>query len=405
MDATTTRFVIIPNKLELWSVDSSFQEPSNKNEIYFNTDQKLIYTAFFADFGPLDIGKTYEFCCMLDNYMKSATTNKQKVIYYCSNHLHCLLNSAVLILSYMTFVRDSSLAEAYGPFYGCEPLTTYRDAAFCLNTCPLTLLDCAMALRRVKDLSHYEHDHFDHATFLHLSKLHHGDVSWIVPNKFIAFSGPLSKRRQLENGNYTLTATEYVPLFKKLGVTCVVRFNNKCYNKSIFVDAGIRHVDLFYEDGGNPTPAIMQKFIQISEREKGAIAVHCKAGLGRTGTNIAAYMIKHYGYSAREATAWCRICRPGSVVGPQQQYLASVEPQLKAEGKNFWKQHGLGLMVQASIKRPSGSVLEELANLNIVVPFGKSEDDKNEQPSLMSKPTSKGPTNVNLNLGLKAMKV
>ena len=66
--------------------------------------------------------------------MKTATTNKQKVIYYCSNHPHCLLNSAVLILSYMTFVRDSSLAEVYGPFYGCEPLTTYRDAAFCLNT-------------------------------------------------------------------------------------------------------------------------------------------------------------------------------------------------------------------------------------------------------------------------------
>jgi hypothetical protein len=39
---------------------------------------------------------------------------------------------------------------------------------------------------------------------------------------------------------------------------------------------------------------------QICEKEAGAVAVHCKAGLGRTGTNIAAYMIKNYRYTARE---------------------------------------------------------------------------------------------------------
>ena len=49
-----------------------------------------------------------------------------------------------------------------------------------------------------------------------------------------------------------------------------------------------------------------QSFLQLCENEKGAIAVHCKAGLGRTGTNIAAYMMKHYQYTARETIAWCR---------------------------------------------------------------------------------------------------
>ena len=28
--------------------------------------------------------------------------------------------------------------------------------------------------------------------------------------------------------------------------------------------------------------------------------MHCKAGLGRTGTNIGKYMIKHYGYTTNE---------------------------------------------------------------------------------------------------------
>ncbi len=46
--------------------------------------------------------------------------------------------------------------------------------------------------------------------------------------------------------------------------------------------------------------------------------MHCKAGLGRTGTLIACYMMKHYQMTAAECIAWLRIVRPGSVIGPQQ---------------------------------------------------------------------------------------
>ena len=65
-------------------------------------------------------------------------------------------------------------------------------------------------------------------------------------------------------------------------------------------------MDLIYEDGSNPSDFILQSFLTLCEQEKGAIAVHCKAGLGRTGTNIAAYMMKHYRYTAKESIAWCR---------------------------------------------------------------------------------------------------
>lgn len=49
--------------------------------------------------------------------------------------------------------------------------------------------------------------------------------------------------------------------------------------------------------------------------------IQCKAGLGRTGTLIGAYLIWKYGFTASEAIAFMRIVRPGSVVGPQQQYM------------------------------------------------------------------------------------
>jgi hypothetical protein len=46
-------------------------------------------------------------------------------------------------------------------------------------------------------------------------------------------------------------------------------------------------------------------------------------------------MMKHLGFTAREAIAWCRFCRPGSIVGPQQQFLVSIETAMKEQGVKY----------------------------------------------------------------------
>lgn len=51
------------------------------------------------------------------------------------------------------------------------------------------------------------------------------------------------------------------------------------------------------------------------------LIVGVSAGLGRTGTLIACYLMKHFRLTAAEAIAWIRICRPGSVIGPQQNFI------------------------------------------------------------------------------------
>lgn len=77
---------------------------------------------------------------------------------------------------------------------------------------------------------------------------------------------------------------------------------------------------------------LLRKFLDECEREEGAIAVHCKAGLGRTGSCIGAYLMKHYGFTAPEVIGWIRICRPGSIIGPQQQYLCEIQNEMWREG-------------------------------------------------------------------------
>ena len=64
--------------------------------------------------------------------------------------------------------------------------------------------------------------------------------------------------------------------------------------------------------------------------------------------------MKHYGYTAREATAWCRVCRPGSVVGPQQQYLETKQDELWAEGRRYRQDGGTGLQIHRRPRLSAG---------------------------------------------------
>jgi cell division cycle 14 len=79
---------------------------------------------------------------------------------------------------------------------------------------------------------------------------------------------------------------------------------------------GLKHIDLYFIDGTTPKPKIVEKFFEEVENEDGAIAIHCKAGLGRTGSLIALYAMKHYGFPAAAFIGWIRLARPGSILGP-----------------------------------------------------------------------------------------
>lgn len=158
-------------------------------------------------------------------------------------------------------------------------------------------------------------------------------MNWILENQFLAFAGPSSDGAD-EDGYDVLTPSHYTEIFPRFGISDVVRLNIPNYDSAEFVSAGIRHHDLFFEDGSCPSFSILNAFLSAVDSANGAVAVHCKAGLGRSVTLIGAHVIRTYKVPAKIFIAWARLARPGSVIGPQQHYLVEIQPYLWNESCN-----------------------------------------------------------------------
>ncbi|UJR28276.1 hypothetical protein I4U23_009526 [Adineta vaga] len=311
---------------------------STVNTHFFSVDDEFIYENFYADFGPLNLAVVHRYCTKLNKKLNNPTLGHKRLIHHTTFDPKKRANAAFLIAAYSVIYLKRTPEDAYKPLVSginaVHPFLPFRDASLGSSSYNLTLLDTLQGLYKAMLHGFFDFENFDLEEYEHYEKVENGDLNWIVPRKLLAFSGPHAKSK-IENG-YPLHAPEaYFTYFRKRNVTTIVRLNKKIYDAKRFIDAGFDHYELFFNDGSTPSDAITLKFLSIVEQAKGAVAVHCKAGLGRTGTLIGAYLMKHYKFTAAEIIAWLRICRPGSVIGPQQNYLEEKQAWLWSLGDMY----------------------------------------------------------------------
>ena len=331
-------FQIIDDKLFLAQDNLDYPAGPLYTTIRMNAFQ---YFPFCDDFGPLNLSCVTRFIEALE--LEQSKTPASSIVIYSESGERALTNAVFVLGAYLVIKRKIASGDVVDKFRGMNHslIVPYRDATHSPAEFGLTLEDCWGGLERSVILGWLappkpdqpntyglfnmdEYDHYDDPL--------NGDLHEVVPGKFIAMKGPkdLGGREYHDdsNGHRNFSPAYYADILHELGVVAVVRLNEPEYDSQEFVRRGIRVNELEFEDCTPPPDSVARAFLLVSDiahASGGAVAVHCRAGLGRTGTLIALYMMRSCGFSARQAIGWLRIVRPGSVIGEQQQYLCRVE--------------------------------------------------------------------------------
>lgn len=315
----------IPRKLEFVS---GFVQRPNVDQWAIDVQEEFPYRAFDLDHGPLNLGQVFAFTAVLNAKLEAlAQVQVQRpdarVRVLASTAPQYQANAACILSSWAIVHLGWNADQAYAPFQHLA-FPSFHDASRLSDSFGLSVFHVLRGLERASQCRLLEFEKFDTADYFARSREENGDVSRIS-TKFLAFASP---REASGNSRTHVRPEVLMPYFQQHNVTLVVRLSKRRYDPRPFLQAGIAFLDLFFPDGSCPSDSIVQKFLSACEQASGAVAVHCKAGLGRTGTLIACCLMKHHHFTAEEAIGWLRMCRPGSVVGPQQHFLRSRQQQL-----------------------------------------------------------------------------
>ena len=317
---------LLPNKLYLrfhQNREETVREIQRHKDVFFKTSGHDQYRPYGSDLGPIDLGTVVAICRELRALLANPCLRGRPVLYYCYRDGAMQTNAAFALASYLILVEGQTPDEAWAPFalVSPPPWVMFRDVTN-LSDFGLSILDCLRGLARGWEQGFFSLDGMDVDQFHTRGAL---GLSSICP-KFVAFKGPATGPNK---PSWAREPAEYMEALDAAGVTDVVRLNEAAsYDARAFTARGIAHHNLEFPDCTSPQLPIVAAFMRICSAAEGTVAVHCRAGLGRTGTLIALWLMAEHQWRARETIAWLRIARPGSVIGAQQLCLLAVEGEL-----------------------------------------------------------------------------
>ena len=193
--------------------------------------------------------------------------------------------------------------EAFHPIAEIE-FMPFRDAGRGPSDFNLSIQDCLWGLWKAMQNGLCDMNEFSVEEYEYYEKVENGDWNWLTPN-FIAFASPVDphwiKRQKEEEENSAPRApgsisrtsssssnlalqrklpTPYLnclDYFEKRNIKLVVRLNTKLYDRNTFLDRGIDHMELYFDDGTNPTDEIVRAFLDAADpivESGGVVAVH-----------------------------------------------------------------------------------------------------------------------------------
>jgi len=141
---------------------------------------------------------------------------------------------------------------------------------------------------------------------------------WVVKDRVIGMARPSS---------------EDLAALASSGVRHVISLTSQPLERELLNRHGITGIHMPVTDMSAPSPGEITRFVEELTRlvdDGHKVAVHCGAGLGRTGTMLACYLVSR-GMSAEEALNEVRRRRPGSVESRvQEEAVREYERSLEA---------------------------------------------------------------------------